>query len=489
MNPLVLMTLVLGYFLMLIIISRLIYKKTDDNEAFFKANKSAPWYLVAFGMIGASLSGVTFISVPGKVEVSQFVYFQMVLGYILGYLVIGLVLMPMYYKLQLTTIYTYLKTRFGEFSYKTGAWFFIISRTVGSNLRLMLVADVLQTLIFSPLGVPYWVTVTLTIILIWVYTFQSGIKTIVFTDTLQTMFMLISVGVSIYVVSSDLGLNLSNFASFVSESSFSKTFFFDNPQAPEFFWKQFFAGTFMAIAMTGLDQDMMQKNLTCKNLKEAQKNMLWFTVVLVIVNFAFLIMGLLFTEYAIQFGINAHKDQLFPILANEYLGLGVAFFFTIGIIAAAYSSADSALTSLTTSFCIDILNIEERYDVKNQVKTRKFVHKGFVVVSVVIILFFKYLVADDSVIDKVFQFAALTYGPLLGLYAYGLFTKCQVIDKLVPFIALTSVVFSYLLSQYSMVWFGFKFGFELLIINGGITFLGLWLTHLIKSQKKFKAVT
>lgn len=483
MSPSVLLILVFGYFLILILVSKLINKKEEGNDAFFRANKSAPWYLVAFGMIGASLSGVTFISVPGKVEASQFVYFQMVLGYILGYLVIGLVLLPMYYKLQLTTIYTYLKTRFGNHTYKTGAWFFIVSRAVGSNLRLMLVADVLQTLVFSQLGVPYWLTVTLMIFLIWVYTFQSGIKTIVWTDTLQTLFMLIAVGVSIYVVSTDLGLNINNFAGFVADSEFSKTFFFEDIKSPEFFWKQFFAGTFIAIAMTGLDQDMMQKNLTCKNIREAQKNMFWFTIVLVFVNFLFLVMGLLFTEYALQNNIDAHRDQLFPILANEYLGLGVAFAFTVGIIAAAYSSADSALTSLTTSFCIDILDMEQKYDVEKQVKIRKRVHQVFVVVSILIILFFKYLVADDSVIDKVFQFAGFTYGPLLGLYAYGLFTKWQVYDKLVPLIALLSVTLTFLLNQYSQVWFGFKFGFELLIVNGFITFLGLYVSQFFLKSK------
>ena len=322
---------------MLILFSYFIGRKDDNsNESFFKANKQAPWYLVAFGMIGASLSGVTFISVPGKVEGSQFVYFQLVLGYIVGYLVIGTVLLPLYYKLNLTSIYSYLGDRFGRYSYKTGAWFFILSRTVGSNLRLLLVADVLQTLVFQPLGIPYWITVSVTILLIWVYTFKSGIKTIIWTDTLQTFFMLLSVGICIVIVSQDLGLNINTISGFIADSDFSKTFFFEDASLPSYFWKQFISGAFIAIVMTGLDQDMMQKNLTCRSLKDAQKNMFWFTIVLTFVNFMFLVLGLLFTEYALKHNIDAHQDKLFPILANEHLGIFVAFSFLLGLIAAAY---------------------------------------------------------------------------------------------------------------------------------------------------------
>ncbi len=473
MQPLSIIILIVCYFALLILVSYFTSSKTDGNDAFFKANKSSPWYLVAFGMIGASLSGVTFISVPGKVEASQFVYFQLVLGYIVGYFIIGTVLLPMYYRMNLTSIYTYLGDRFGRFSYKTGAWFFILSRTVGSNLRLMLVADVLQTLVFDKFNIPYWVTVSVTILLIWVYTFKSGIKTIVWTDTLQTLFMLLSVGFCIVIVSQDLGLNISNISGFIADSDFSKTFFFDDFSSPDYFWKQFLSGTFIAIVMTGLDQDMMQKNLTCRSIKDAQKNMFWFTIVLTIVNFSFLVMGLLFTEYAVKHGIDAHKDQLFPILANEYLGVGVAFFFILGLIAAAYSSADSALTSLTTSFSIDILEIEKRYKVINQVKIRQRVHLMFVFVSILVILGFKYFINDASVIDKVLKFAGFTYGPLLGLYAYGLLTKWEVHDKLVPFVAIFAVISSIVLNLNSEAWFGFAFGFEILLVNGLITFLGL----------------
>ncbi len=476
MQPLSILILILSYFSVLILFSYLIGKKeTSNNDSFFKANKQSPWYLVAFGMIGSSLSGVTFISVPGKVEGSQFVYFQIVLGYIIGYFVIGAVLLPLYYRLNLTSIYTYLGERFGKFSYKTGAWFFILSRTVGSNLRLLLVADVLQTLVFEPLNIPYWVTVTATIFLIWLYTFKSGIKTIIWTDTLQTFFMLLSVGICIYVVSSDLGLNISNIAQFIADSDYSKTFFFEDASLPTYFWKQFLSGAFIAIVMTGLDQDMMQKNLTCRSLKDAQKNMFWFTIVLTVVNFLFLVLGLLFTEYAVKNGIDAHKDQLFPILSNQYLGIVVAFSFILGLIAAAYSSADSALTSLTTSFSIDILEIEKKYSEAKQVSIRKKIHLAFVFVSIFVILLFKYAFNDASIIDKVLKFAGFTYGPLLGLYTFGLFTKWNVKDKLTPLVAILAVVISILLNNYSEVWFGFNFGFEILIVNGFLTFLGLIL--------------
>lgn len=481
MAPTTILILILAYFSVLIAFSYFTGKnETSNNNSFFKANKQSPWYLVAFGMIGASLSGVTFISVPGKVETSQFVYFQIVLGYILGYFVIGAVLLPLYYRLNLTTIYTYLKDRFGNYSYKTGAWFFLISRTVGSNLRLLLVANVLQTLVFDPLNIPYWITVSVTIFLIWIYTFKSGIKTIIWTDTLQTLFMLISVGVCIYVVSTDLGLNISGLANFVSESSFSKTLFFEDFSSPKYFWKQFFSGAFIAIVMTGLDQDMMQKNLTCRSLKDAQKNMFWFTIVLTFVNFLFLVMGLLFTEYALKNGIDAHGDNLFPILANNHLGIVVAFSFILGLIAAAYSSADSALTSLTTSFCVDILDIESNHDEDKQVKIRKRVHFSFVIISILVILFFKYGFEDKSIIDKVLKYAGFTYGPLLGLYAFGLFTKWNIKDKFTPIVAILAVIVSLLLNTNSEEWFGFSFGFEILIVNGLLTFIGLVL---IRSQK------
>uniref|UniRef100_UPI004047E7D5 sodium:solute symporter n=1 Tax=Mariniflexile sp. TaxID=1979402 RepID=UPI004047E7D5 len=461
MSAIQIILLIAAYFGVLILISYFTGKE-DSNDAFFKANKSAPWYLVAFGMIGASLSGVTFISVPGWIETSQFSYMQVVLGYIVGYFVIGTVLLPLYYKLNLTSIYSYLEARFGNYSYKTGASFF-------------LVANVLQIILFDELGVQFWQTVIITVALIWLYTFKSGIKTIIWTDTLQTLFMLIAVGVAIYVVSTDLGISGGNILGYVLDSDLSKTFFFDDFKSGNYFWKQFISGAFIAIVMTGLDQDMMQKNLTCKTLKDAQKNMFWFTIVLTIVNFVFLSLGLLLTMYAQQNGIDAHKDELFPILAKNHLGVGIFVFFLIGLIAAAYSSADSALTALTTSFSIDILDIEKKYDKSKQIIVRKRIHILASFVLILVIVAFKYIIKDESVIAKLFVFAGYTYGPLLGLYSFGLFTKWQVKDKLVPIIAVLSPVLSYIISVNSTKWLGFEFGFFILILNGLLTFLGLIL--------------
>jgi SSS family solute:Na+ symporter len=473
MQPLHIILLIVAYFSVLILISY-ITGKSANNETFFKANNSSPWYLVAFGMIGASLSGVTFISVPGWVEGQSMAYMQMVLGYVIGYAIIGLVLLPLYYRLNLTSIYTYLEDRFGRYSYKTGASFFLLSRTVGAAFRLFLVANVLQLLLFDAYGIPFWVTVSITILLIWLYTFKGGIKTIVWTDTLQTLFMLIAVGVCIYTISDEM--DISNIFTYVADSDLSKTFFFEDVNAGNYFWKQFLAGAFIAVVMTGLDQDMMQKNLTCRNLKDAQKNMFWFTIVLVIVNFFFLALGILLTDYAQRNGIDAHKDELFPIIATKgTLGLATAMFFLLGLIAAAYSSADSALTSLTTSFSIDILEIDKKKDTKEQEKIRKRIHILFSFVLIATILIFKYFIADASVIAKIFTFAGYTYGPLLGLYAFGLFTKLNVKDKAVPFICLAAPILTYVISFYSKEKLGFDFGFFVLVLNGALTFVGLLL--------------
>lgn len=472
MQPLHILLLIAGYFGVLMLISYLT-SKGDSNTDFFKAGKQSPWYLVAFGMIGASLSGVTFISVPGWIEASSFSYFQVVLGYTVGYAVIGLVLLPLYYKLNLTSIYTYLEGRFGSYSYKTGASFFLLSRIIGASFRLYLVANVLQLLVFDEMGVPFFVTVTLTIILIWLYTFKAGIKTIVWTDTLQTLFMLIAVGVAIYFVSDEMGLNAGAALDLISNSDMSQIFFFDDWKSGDFFVKQFLSGAFISIVMTGLDQDMMQKNLTCRNLGDAQKNMFWFTIVLTIVNLVFLTLGLLLTVYASQNGIDAHKDELFPTIAvNSGLGIGLAIVFLLGLIAAAYSSADSALTSLTTSFSIDILDIEKKYDAVKQVAVRKRIHIVMSLVLIAVIIIFKYVIADATVIAKLFTFAGYTYGPLLGLYAYGLFTKWNVKDKFVPVVAIASPILAYIISTLS-AGVGFEFGFFILILNGALTFLGL----------------
>ncbi|WP_233900104.1 sodium:solute symporter [Tenacibaculum piscium] len=478
MQPLHIILLILAYFGVLILISYLT-SKSANNNTFFKADNSSPWYLVAFGMIGASLSGVTFISVPGWVEGQQMSYMQMVFGYVVGYAVIGLVLLPLYYRLNLTSIYTYLETRFGRYSYKTGASFFLLSRTIGAAFRLFLVANVLQLILFDAYEIPFWVTVTITILLIWLYTFKGGIKTIVWTDTLQTLFMLIAVGVCIIMIKDSLQID--SLFTYISESKSAKMFFFDDIKAGNYFWNRFLSGAFIAIVMTGLDQDMMQKNLTCRNLKDAQKNMFWFTIVLVIVNFFFLALGVLLTDYANINGLDAHKDQLFPMIAmSGDLGLVTSLFFLLGLIAAAYSSADSALTSLTTSFSIDILEIDKKTDEQEKEKIRKKIHVLFSFILIATILVFKYFIKDASVISKIFQFAGYTYGPLLGLYAFGLFTKLNIKDKLVPIICIVSPVLTFLISYFSKTQFNFDFGFFVLVLNGLLTFFGLLM---IKTSK------
>ena len=468
--------LIAVYFGVLILISYLTGKE-DTNEAFFKANKSAPWYLVAFGMIGASLSGVTFISVPGAVEARQFGYLQVVFGYFFGYLIIAYVLLPIYYKLNLTSIYTYLRDRFGNTSYKTGSIAFLISRIVGASFRLFLVAKVLQLLIFDSLGIPFSITVIITVALIWLYTFKGGIKTIIYTDALQTFFMLVAVIVTITFLANALDLNsFSEVYINVTESAMSKVFFLDTINDSQYFIKSFLAGMFIAITMTGLDQDMMQKNLTCKNLKEAQKNMVSFSVVLIFVNILFLVLGLLLTQYATQNGINATKDDLFPTIAMlPEIGIMTSAFFLLGLIAAAYSSADSALTSLTTSFCIDIIELDKKPK-EQQKKVRKKVHVFISMVLILVIILFNSLFKDVSVIWELFKAAGYTYGPLLGLFAFGILTKSQIKDKYVWIIAVIAPIVSYIINQYSEVLLnGYQIGFEILIINGLLTFLGLVL--------------
>lgn len=476
MSPTSILILIACYFGLLVLISYFT-GKDDSNAAFFKANKSAPWYLVAFGMIGASLSGVTFISVPGAIEAKQFGYLQVVFGYFFGYLIIAYVLLPLYYRLNLISIYTYLKDRFGNVSYKTGSVAFLISRTVGASFRLFLVAKVLQLLVFDRFDIPFAITVVFTIALIWLYTFKGGIKTIIFTDTLQTMFMLISVIVTIIFLASALDLNsISDVITNTKESNLSKVFFFDDVNGSQYFWKSFLSGIFITITMTGLDQDMMQKNLTCKNLKEAQKNMVSFSIVLVFVNILFLVLGLMLTQYAEIHNINATKDDLFVTIAMlPKIGVVTSAFFLLGLIASAYSSADSALTSLTTSFCIDIIEIENKPK-KQRKLIRKQIHVAFSILLVVVILLFDLIFKDVSVIWELFKAAGYTYGPLLGLFAFGLLTKSQIKDKLVWIIAIVAPILSYALNMYSKELFnGYEIGFEILIINGFFMFLGLLL--------------
>jgi solute:Na+ symporter, SSS family len=475
MEPFFILLIILGYFSLLLLISFLTSKR-NDNQTFFLGNKQSPWFVVAFGMIGASLSGVTFISVPGWVASSQFSYLQMVLGYLVGYFVIATVLMPLYYRLNLTSIYSYLAQRFGFWSYKTGAFFFLLSRTIGAAFRLYLVANVLQITIFEAWNLPFSVTVIITIALIWLYTFRSGIKTIIWTDTLQTFFMLLAVGITIWLISAEMNLGFLGLYETIRESEYSQIFFFEDWGDTQHFVKQFLAGAFIAIVMTGLDQDMMQKNLSCKNIREAQKNMFWFSIVLVFVNVLFLSLGVLLYQFAALKGITATGDDLYPIVAtNGELGIAVGLFFILGLIAAAYSSADSALTALTTSFSVDFLNIEQKA-AQQQIKIRQWVHIGFSILLVFVILIFK-LINDDSVISALFIAAGYTYGPLLGLYAFGLFTQYAVKDRYVPIIAVLSPLICYIVNFNAEQWFGFQLGFELLIINGFLTFIGLTLVR------------
>jgi len=486
MSPTAILLIIGGYFIMLITIARLTSPKSDNN-AFFVGKRKSPWYIVAFGMIGASLSGVTFISVPGWVGDSQFSYMQMVLGYVPGYMVISFILLPLYYRLNLTSIYTYLEGRFGRKSYKTGASFFLLSRIVGASFRLYLVAIVLQFAVFDRLGmdVPFFVTVVITIALIWLYTFRGGIKTIIWTDTLQTTFMLLAVGISVYAISTALGLDARGLVDTIKTSEYSRIFFFDDPNDKRFFFKQFFAGMFITITMTGLDQDMMQKNLSCKNLRDAQKNMVTFSIVLVFVNLVFMALGALLYIFAGQQGIAIpeNADQLYPMLAVDgYLGAGVGLLFVLGLIAAAYSSADSALTALTTSFSIDILEVDKKDEVTAR-RIRHYVHIGMSLVLILVIVLFK-LINNDSVISQVFTAAGFTYGPLLGLYAFGLFSKRSVRDKDVPYIAIASPIISFILHYWSAEIFnGYVIRFEILIINKLITYLGLWISSFLKNNE------
>tara|TARA_B110000046_G_scaffold182382_1_gene216279 strand:- start:16569 stop:18026 length:1458 start_codon:yes stop_codon:yes gene_type:complete len=481
MNSYLILTLLLGYFLVLIMISY-VTGKNDSNVDFFKAGKQSPWYLVAFGMIGASLSGVTFISVPGWVETSQFSYFQVVLGYMVGYVVVAFVLLPVYYKLNLTSIYEYLFQRFGVVSHKTGAFFFFVSRVLGAAFRLYLVAIVLQQFVFSEWNVPFEITVIISILLIWIYTFKGGIKTIVWTDTLQTLFMITAVVLSIYFITNNLGWSFSEFLESEELKSYSTIFNTDSILDKNYFLKSFFGGVFITICMTGLDQDMMQKNLTCKSLKDAQKNMLSFSVVLTFVTFLFLLLGALLFIYAKQNNIaiplldgKPKTDLLFPEIAlNSGLGITLGITFILGLIAAAYSSADSALTSLTTSFCVDILDMKDKSE-QQQKSIRKKTHIAMSVLLVVVIIAFKYIL-NSNVINSLLTVAGYTYGPLLGLFAFGIFTTYKINDRYVWMVALASVTIVFMLGSIPADYIGgYVIGYELLPLNGLFTFLGLML--------------
>lgn len=489
MEPALLLTFLIGYFAMLIAISYFTSRKSSDNSTFFIANRDSKWYLVAFGMIGTALSGVTFISVPGEVgnpAGNEFKYFQFVLGNALGFIIIATVLLPLYYRMQLTSIYTYIEERLGTWSYKTAASIFLLSRTIGSAFRLYLVVIVLQRFIFDAYGLPFWATVLISLALIWSYTFKGGLKTIIITDTLQTLFLVTSVILTIYFICSSLGLNIPEAFETIKNSGYSKVFFYEDFLTNKFHVsKQLLGGMFVTIAMTGLDQDLMQKNLSCKNIGEAQKNMFTFTAVFVVINIFFLSVGALLYIYASKNGIEIpvdavtgkpRTDFLFPEIAFNHLTIIPGIVFMLGLTAATFATTDSALTALTTSFCVDFLGFDKKENVNapSAVRTRHAVHVAFSLLMFLVIIAFN-AVNNAAVVSAIFTVASYTYGPLLGLYSFGLFMKNRgVRDKWVPVICLMSPAVCYLLNLNSATLMGgYVFDNELIVVNGLITFIGL----------------
>jgi len=484
MSPAVLLTFIIGYFLVLLVISWLTSRKSSDNDTFFVANRNSKWYLVAFGMIGTALSGVTFISVPGQVGAptgNQFEYFQFVLGNAAGFIIIATVLLPLYYRLKLTSIYSYIEGALGVWSYKTAAGIFLISRIIGSAFRLYLVVIVLQKFIFHSYHIPFAITGLICLVLIWSYTFRGGLKTIIITDSLQTLFLVSSVFLSIYFICRSLNYNVFEAAEAIKNSSYSKIFFFSDFLGSRFhFVKAFLGGLFITVAMTGLDQDLMQKNLSLSNIREAKKNMFSFTAVFVVINIFFLSVGALLWIYANRYGIKVETttDYLYPTIALKYLGLIPAMVFMLGLTAATFATTDSALTALTTSFCVDFLGFDKKEvtNSKKMVNTRHWVHIAFSGCMFLTIIIFN-AITNTAVVTAIFKVASYTYGPLLGLYSFGIFAgKRQVYDKLVPFICLISPAICYYLSTNSAKLLGgYVFDNELILINGLITFVGLWI--------------
>ena len=481
------------YFAMLLLVSWLTTRRQADSKSFFTGNRKSPWYVVAIAMVGTSISGVTFISVPGMVNASQFGYLQMALGFVTGYFVIAYVLLPLYYRLNLSSIYTYLDHRFGNGSYKTGSVFFLISKFLGCGVRMYLTAIVLQLIVFEGMGVPFWLNVAVTMLVVWLYTFRGGVKTLVWADMLQTLSLIAAVVLCVWYVSRQMGYDFSGMVESIVDSGMSRVWYFDDVNDRQFFFKQFFAGMFTTIAMTGLDQDMMQKNLSCKNLKDAQKNVVSYGFSFLPVNLLFLALGVLLYQYAAQLGLfsdgilytsegNTLKpDELFPYLATcshngiPFLPASVSVLFVVGLIAAAFSSAGSAVTALTTSFTVDILRANTKQSEPQLKRTRSIVHICNTVLMGLLICAFG-VIGNNSVIDAVYVVASYTYGPLLGLYFFGLYTKRVVRDKWVPIVCILSPVICLILSINSADWFGgYKMGYELLLYNGGITALGLWL--------------
>ena len=486
MTPLSVIITIAAYFAILFTVSYIAGRKAD-NAGFFVGNRKSSWYVVAFAMVGSAISGVTYVSVPGMVAASSFGYLQMVLGFIAGQLIIAYLLVPLFYKMNLVSIYEYLENRFGMSSYRTGAWFFFISKMLGAAVRLFLVCLTLQLLVFEPFGLPFLLNVAITVALVWLYTFQGGVKSLIWTDSLKTFCLVVSVVLCIWYIASDLNLSFTGMVSTIADSDMSRIFFFDDVNSKQYFFKQFLAGAFTMIAMTGLDQDMMQKNLSCKSLKDAQKNMYTYGFAFTPVNFLFLALGVLLLTLAAQRSIQLPtlNDDILPMFCTSgILGGSILIFFTIGIIAAAFSSADSALTALTTSFCVDILGVQ-REEAKRAKRTRLKVHVMISVLFVLIILAFK-AVNNRSVIDAIYMIASYTYGPLLGLFVFGLFTKRNPRDKYVPYICIASPLIclatDFLVKQYA----GYTFGYEMLMVNGGITFAGLWLSAIENGKLKIE---
>lgn len=476
MTPISVIIVIVAYFLILFTVSYIAGRKAD-NEGFFVGNRKSAWYVVAFAMIGSSISGVTFVSVPGMVGTSGFSYLQMVLGFVAGQFIIAFVLIPLFYRMKLVSIYEYLENRFGASSYQTGACFFFLSKMLGAAVRLFLVCLTLQLLVFDPLHISFAINVMITVALVWLYTFRGGVKSLIWTDTLKTCCLVVSVVLCIYYIASDLNLSFGSMITTISDSDFSRMFYFDDVNDKRYFFKQFLAGVFTMIAMTGLDQDMMQRNLSCKNFKDSQKNMITSGISQFFIILLFLILGVLLYTFTARQGIaNPDKsDKLFPMIATgNYFPTIVGVLFIIGLISSAYSAAGSALTALTTSFTVDILGAKNKAEAA-LVKIRKRVHIGMAVVMGIVIFVFN-LLNNTSVIDAVYILASYTYGPILGLFAFGIFTKKQVRDRYIPIVALISPILCFILQKKSEVWFnGYQFSYELLIFNAMFTFLGLCL--------------
>lgn len=481
MNPLSVIITLVAYFAILFTVSYITGRKAD-NAGFFVGNRKSSWYVVAFAMIGASISGVTYVSVPGMVAASSFGYLQMVLGFVAGQLIIAFILTPLFYRMKLISIYEFLENRFGMSSYRTGAWFFFISKMLGAAVRLFLVCLTLQLLVFQPFGLPFILNVAITVVLVWLYTFRGGVKSLIWTDSLKTLCLIVSVVLCIYYIASDLNLTFTGMVNIVTDSKLSRIFFFDDINSKQYFFKQFLAGTFTMIAMTGLDQDMMQRNLSCKNFRDSQKNMITSIISQFFIILLFLILGALLYTFANSEGIQIEKsDELFPKIATgNYFPTIVGILFIIGFISSAYSAAGSALTALTTSFTVDILGTKGKTE-EIIVKIRKRVHIGMAIIMGITIFIFN-LLNNTSVIDAVYILASYTYGPILGLFAFGIFMKQQVRDKYIPLVAIISPILCFILQMNSEVWFnGYQFSYELLIFNASFTFIGLCI--LIKKNK------